>query len=133
MNQPTILVTGATGNVGRPLIDALLAEGARVRALTRDPAAARLPPQVEVSGGDYATPGVLADAVRGTDAVFINIGALREHAGPTKMVRFLPGAMTSHPTQENSAVATQTLTSSIRERPTSASSIGYEYDVFVSY
>lgn len=35
MNQPTILVTGATGNIGRPLIDGLLAEGARVRALTR--------------------------------------------------------------------------------------------------
>ncbi len=41
MNQPTILVTGATGHVGRPLIDALLAEGAGVRALTRDPAILR--------------------------------------------------------------------------------------------
>jgi uncharacterized protein YbjT (DUF2867 family) len=81
MNQSTILVTGATGHVGRPLVDALLAEGARVRALTRHPAAAGLPPQVEVSGGDYATPGVLADAARGADAVFVNIGAIREHAG----------------------------------------------------
>jgi uncharacterized protein YbjT (DUF2867 family) len=81
MNQPTILVTGATGNIGRPLIDGLLAEGARVRALTRDPAAAGLPPQVEVSGGDYATPGVLAGAVRGADAVFVNIGAIRGGLG----------------------------------------------------
>jgi uncharacterized protein YbjT (DUF2867 family) len=40
MNQPTVLVTGATGDVGRPLIEGLLAEGARVRALTRNPAAA---------------------------------------------------------------------------------------------
>ncbi len=39
------------------------------------------PPQAEVAGGDYATPGVLADAVRGANAVFVNIGALREHAG----------------------------------------------------
>ena len=31
MNQPTILVTGATGNIGRPLINDLQAEGARVR------------------------------------------------------------------------------------------------------
>ena len=81
MNQPTILVTGATGNVGRPLVDSLLAEGARVRALTRDPAAAGLPPQVEVTGGDYAAPGILAEAVRGADAVFVNIGAIRTYLG----------------------------------------------------
>ena len=81
MNQSTILVTGATGHVGRPLVDALLAEGARVRALTRDPAAAALPPQVEVSGGDYAMPGVFAAAARGADAVFVNIGAIRGGLG----------------------------------------------------
>ena len=81
MNTPTILVTGATGHVGRPLVAGLLAEGARVRALTRDPAAAGFPPGVAVTGGDYAAPGLLAEAVRGADAVFVNIGGLREHAG----------------------------------------------------
>jgi len=81
MNTPTILVTGATGNVGRPLVAGLLADGARVRALTRDPAAAGFPPGVAVTGGDYAAPGTLAEAVRGADAVFVNIGALREHVG----------------------------------------------------
>jgi uncharacterized protein YbjT (DUF2867 family) len=81
MNKPTILVTGATGNVGRPLIASLLADGARVRALTRDPAAANLPPQVDVTGGDYTAPGVLAAAVRGADAVFVNIGAIRAGLG----------------------------------------------------
>ena len=81
MNTPTILVTGATGNVGRPLVADLLADGARVRALTRNPAAAGFPPGVTVTGGDYAAPGILAEAVRGADAVFVNIGALREHAG----------------------------------------------------
>jgi len=81
MNTPTILVTGATGNVGRPLVAGLLADGARVRALTRDLAAADFPPGVAVVGGDYAAPGILAEAVRGADAVFVNIGALREHAG----------------------------------------------------
>jgi uncharacterized protein YbjT (DUF2867 family) len=38
-----ILVTGATGKVGRHLVADLLAAGAEVRALTRDPAAADLP------------------------------------------------------------------------------------------
>jgi uncharacterized protein YbjT (DUF2867 family) len=81
MNTPTILVTGATGNVGRPLVGHLLAEGVQVRALTRNPGAAEFPPGVVVAGGDYAAPGVLAEAVLGADAVFVNIGALREHAG----------------------------------------------------
>ena len=81
MNTPTILVTGATGNVSRPLVAGLLAEGVRVRAITRNLAAAGFPPGVAVVGGDYAARGILAGAVRGADAVFVNIGALREHAG----------------------------------------------------
>ena len=64
MNTPTILVTGATGNVGRPLVAGLLAGGARVRAMTRDPAAAGFPPGVAVAGGDYAASGIFAEAVR---------------------------------------------------------------------
>jgi uncharacterized protein YbjT (DUF2867 family) len=81
MNEPTILVTGATGHVGRPLIAGLLADGARVRALTRDPAAASLPLQVDVTGGDYTAAGVFNAAVRGADAVFVNIGAIRTGLG----------------------------------------------------
>ena len=38
-----VLVTGATGNVGRQVVSQLLRRGARVRALTRNPGAARLP------------------------------------------------------------------------------------------
>ena len=34
-----ILVTGATGNVGRPLLELLVGEEAEVRAVTRDPQA----------------------------------------------------------------------------------------------
>jgi uncharacterized protein YbjT (DUF2867 family) len=45
----TILVTGATGNVGRLVVDRLLAMGATgVRALTNDPEKAALPAEVEV-------------------------------------------------------------------------------------
>ncbi|WP_242884595.1 NAD(P)H-binding protein [Actinomadura litoris] len=47
-----ILVTGATGNVGRHLVGELLSAGARVRALTRDPATAHLPADAEVARTD---------------------------------------------------------------------------------
>jgi len=37
-----LLVTGATGAIGRPLIDILINEGAKVRAVTHGPQAANL-------------------------------------------------------------------------------------------
>lgn len=67
----TIVVTGATGNVGRPLVSELLAAGAHVRAVTRQPAPAAFPPEVEVF--DSA-----ADALPGAAAVFLNSRALGE-------------------------------------------------------
>ncbi|WP_434595301.1 NAD(P)H-binding protein [Streptomyces sp. A5-4] len=66
-----ILVTGATGNVGRQVVTQLLATGAPVRALTRDPAAAGLPAGVEVVGGDLSDPGSLESALTGVDSVFL--------------------------------------------------------------
>ncbi|WP_084963665.1 NAD(P)H-binding protein [Thermoactinospora rubra] len=52
----TILVTGATGTVGRHLVNQLVHEGHHVRALTRNPAAAGLPDGVEVVEGDLTAP-----------------------------------------------------------------------------
>ena len=43
----TIVVTGATGNVGRPLVMELVRAGAAVRAVTRRPGTADLPPGVQ--------------------------------------------------------------------------------------
>ena len=70
---------------------ACAANGARVRALTRDPAAVGFPPGVAVAGGDYAAPGILAGAVRGADAVFVDFGALREHVGELITAVATPG------------------------------------------
>jgi len=61
-----ILVTGATGKVGRPLVEALLAGGHRVRALTRDPRRAGLPAGVGVVAGDLGATETLAGAWRGS-------------------------------------------------------------------
>jgi len=75
----TIVVTGATGNVGRPLVTELAAAGARVRAVTRAPDTAGFPPGVEAVGS-------LADALQGASAVFLNSRALGEEL-PTVVAR----------------------------------------------
>ena len=67
----TIVITGATGNVGRPLVAELAAAGVRVRAVTRTPKTARFPDGVEVAES-------VADALPGASAVFLNSRALGE-------------------------------------------------------
>jgi uncharacterized protein YbjT (DUF2867 family) len=85
----TIVVTGATGNVGRPLVSELAAAGARVRAVTRTPEAAGFPDGVEAV---YSA----VDALPGATAVFLNsralggdladVVALARRSGVTKLV-----------------------------------------------
>lgn len=72
-NQPTVLVTGATGRVGGQLARQLQGSRLAVRALTRDPARAslRLADHVDVVGGDLGRPDSLAGAPDGVDSVFL--------------------------------------------------------------
>lgn len=63
-----LLVTGATGTIGRPLIDLLTIEGAEVRAITRNPLAAGLPAGVEVVEGDPSRPDTIAPSLEGVTA-----------------------------------------------------------------
>ncbi|MEU9851727.1 NAD(P)H-binding protein [Streptomyces sp. NPDC047974] len=71
-NSSPVLVTGATGRVGRVVVDRLLDAGVPVRALVRRPAAAAtLPPAVEVFTGDLTVPGTLDPALKGAGAVFL--------------------------------------------------------------
>ncbi len=65
----TIVVTGATGNVGRPLVTRLAAAGVPVRAITRTPTAAQFPDGVDVAASVF-------DALPGASAVFLNSRAL---------------------------------------------------------
>ncbi|QGZ49710.1 MULTISPECIES: NmrA family NAD(P)-binding protein [Streptomyces] len=60
-----VLVSGATGTVGRQIVTELLARGHAVRALTRDAAKARavLPDAVEVAVGDLTDPDSLTEAL----------------------------------------------------------------------
>ena len=64
----TILITGATGNVGRPLVEQLHTAGMKVRAVTRN-SSPHFPPEVE-------TVASVRDGMAGVSAVFLNSRAL---------------------------------------------------------
>ena len=66
-----ILVTGATGSVGRHLLAELLAAGADVRAVTRDLDRANLPAGIEVVAGNYATGDLPAGIFDGVERAFV--------------------------------------------------------------
>jgi len=65
----TVLVTGATGNVGRNVVNLLLAEGVPVRATSRDPAS--LPAGVDAHAADLTEPKSFETALNGVDKVFL--------------------------------------------------------------
>lgn len=67
-----LLVTGATGNIGRELTRELDATGAKFRLLVRDPArAAGLPERAERAVGDLGEPTTLTPAFAGVDKLFL--------------------------------------------------------------
>lgn len=66
-----ILVTGATGHVGRHLVTQLHEAGHHVRALTRDPVTADLPVGVEVVAGDLTDTTTLGPAFEGIDGIHL--------------------------------------------------------------
>ncbi|MGD0296293.1 MAG: NAD(P)H-binding protein [Bryobacteraceae bacterium] len=66
-----ILITGATGTVGRLVVSQLPATGIQVRALVRNPDAARFPSEVEVVRGDLTLPESLDGCLDGMDTVFL--------------------------------------------------------------
>lgn len=72
VERMTILVTGATGNIGRMVVDHLLAAGATsVRALTVDPRRAALPKQVEAVRGNLRRIDTLPAAFDGVDRMYL--------------------------------------------------------------
>jgi uncharacterized protein YbjT (DUF2867 family) len=74
-----IVITGATGVVGRPLVDSLAAQGIPVRAVTRTPTA-EFPAGVDVVEGTPSEPETMASALRGATALFLNPRAVGDAA-----------------------------------------------------
>jgi len=67
----TILVTGATGNVGRQVVQQLTDRGADVRALVRNPETANLPASVQIAQGDLLDVDSLRGAFEGVSTLFL--------------------------------------------------------------
>ena len=71
MGTETILVTGATGNVGHHIATQLRDAGVGVRALSRDPSSPRLPAGVSAVAGDLSRPDSLRDAAAAAEVAFL--------------------------------------------------------------
>lgn len=73
-----VLVTGGTGVVGGPAVEALVGRGHTVRVLSRHPEQAGRAPRVEYLYGDVAEPPSLVGAADGCDAVLHLAGIVAE-------------------------------------------------------
>lgn len=100
----TVLVTGATGSVGRLVVDHLLRAGAaHVRALTINPRKAAFGPDVEVVRGYLGRPETLPAALDGVERMYLapleetvhEVTALARQAGVRHIVD-LAGPKDSH-------------------------------------
>lgn len=98
----TYLITGATGQVGRAIVDQMLAAGEPVRALTRSPQQSRLPEDAEVVAGDLGDPATLTGAFDDVSAMFMfpvfgpepQIAAMAKAAGVSRIVTLSTDAVT---------------------------------------
>jgi uncharacterized protein YbjT (DUF2867 family) len=74
----TILVTGATGNVGRQVVEQLTKRGAKVRALVREPSKANFPAGIEVVQGDLLDVDSVRKAFSGVSTLFLLNGVVAD-------------------------------------------------------
>lgn len=89
-----LIIFGATGTVGRHLVDQALAQGHQVTAFARRPSALELDhPNLTRRAGDVLDRDAVADAVRGHDAVLIALGAGRKGTIRTVGTRHIVHAM----------------------------------------
>jgi uncharacterized protein YbjT (DUF2867 family) len=76
MPRMSVLVVGATGSIGRLVVEEAVRQGHAVRALVRDPAKARrLSSEAQVVLGDVTRPDTLPGAVDDIDAIVFTLGS----------------------------------------------------------
>ena len=77
ITRPTsVLVVGATGSIGRLVVEESIREGYPTRALVRDPDKARpLRGEADIVVGDVTRPDTLSAAVAGIDGIVFTLGS----------------------------------------------------------
>lgn len=86
MAPRSVFITGATGYLGVPLVEALLERGHEVRALVRAPSLRKLPNGVEGIVGDALVAESYAGRVKAGD-VFVHLVGVA-HPSPSKAAEF---------------------------------------------
>lgn len=89
-----LTVFGATGSVGRHVVDQALAQGHLVTAFTRHPGSIEPATGLEVVGGDVLDPMAVRAAVEGRDAVVVALGDGRRGGVREAGTRTIVQAMT---------------------------------------
>ena len=112
-NRPikNVVVLGATGNIGSPIVDVLAVGNYSVTAVTRDKSKASFPPQVKIAESDLSTAS-LRSIFRDQDAVvscvagalLTNQKAIIDVAVECGVVRFLPSEYGMDSANPNAAV-----------------------------
>ena len=82
----SVLVTGATGYLGRPLCEHLIAKGHAVKALVRRGSESRAPRGADVVVGNALEADSIANALRAGDTIVHLVGT--PHPGPGKGAEF---------------------------------------------
>ena len=98
-----VLVTGATGHVGRIVVEQLVAAGVQVRAMTRRPHEADLPAAVETVAGDLLDPAALSPVLADVDRMYLfplagtarEVVTLAKQAGVGRIVVLSSAAVSS--------------------------------------
>jgi uncharacterized protein YbjT (DUF2867 family) len=81
-----IVVTGATGNVGRVLVESLAAAGEPVTAVSRGTMPVNLPDRVRHVAADLAEPETLRPATDGARALFLLVPGAGAHLDPAAIL-----------------------------------------------
>ncbi|WP_181763830.1 NAD(P)H-binding protein [Streptomyces albidus (ex Kaewkla and Franco 2022)] len=120
----TILVTGATGHVGRRVAERLIEAGERVRVLTRNPEGADLPDGAEICGGDLSSPATLEGPLDGVRRVYLfpvpetaeEVAGVLEKAGVEHVALLSSMSITEDGENNPSAQHHLTVEKALRER-----------------
>lgn len=107
------LITGATGNVGRGVVEQLASAGHKVRAMSRNPERAQWLAGVQAVAGELTDQASLSAALDGVEAVFLfaapgsgpGFTAAAEAAGVRRVVLLSSGAVDDGAEEQDGPIA----------------------------